>query len=172
MPRSGYQETVSGSALVSALAALVPTPAARERNRRRVRMYGPERFASYRDYFWFGHVDPVLRWWHAIGMVAGVVLFPLAVLLRDPLLFLAGVVFFYGLGYVSHVIYDGGAARTDYRYFLPSIPWIIEINLRTLGGGFEPCLRDLAERYPFVRQAYGLDPGVPAAGADGRDAGW
>ena len=151
------------SPCAAVLAALVPTRAARDRSRRRVQAYGPERFDSYRDYFCFGHIDPVLRWWHAIGMVIGALLFSVAVLGRRPLVFLLGVAFFYGAGYVSHVVYDGGAARTDRRWFLPSTKWIVEINLRTLGGRFEPLLRDLAARYPFVREAYGLDDAGAAA---------
>lgn len=148
-----------------------PGPAERAAARARVHGFPPERFATFRDYFFFLHIHPKNRLVHVAGMLLGLPIFGLALYRLDvwsvPLFFF-GHLFFTGMGVLGHVIYDGTPdARTNRDNALRAFPWVLAINLATLRGTYDAQLRAFVERYPFVTDAWDLvesDPrGSPTA---------
>jgi hypothetical protein len=141
----------------------IPTRESRAICRQRVTAAQPSQFKSYQDYFFFLHIDPVLRFWHTIGMFAGVAFFVLLVLnwtnwYWNVGFYLLGVLFFYGFGILSHYAYDGGAAKTVRKHFLDSTPTVIYINLLTVSFLYQKRLCEFVREYPFTVTAYDLVP--------------
>lgn len=149
--------------LIPANARWRPTSESRAENCRRVAAHAPERFKKYSDYFFFIHVDPVLRFWHSLGMFAGIAFFALLVfnISNWPwnlVLYSLGVLFFYGFGVISHYFYDGGVAKTGRKHFWDSLFTVIYFNTLTAFGLYQRRLRRFVEEYPFTIEAYELLP--------------
>jgi hypothetical protein len=70
--------------------------------------------------------------------------------------YLLGVFFFYVLGIISHLIYDKGTAKSDPKYFIPTLIPVIKLNLFTVIGMYDGSLRDFCKKYPFTIKAYEL----------------
>jgi hypothetical protein len=127
--------------------------------------FGPEKFQTYNDWFYFIHVDPVIRWWHAIGMVIGMIFYIFAGIdiwifgLSWSVVFkiLTGVFFFYFLPLLSHFIYDGGGAKLSPNKFHSTLIPVIHINLMTLTWQYDSWLRKFIEKYPFTTTAWNLE---------------
>lgn len=127
--------------------------------------YGPEKFQSYNDWFYFIHIDPILRWWHAGGMVIGSLFYIFAALdfwvfgltLAMTIKIFVGVFFFYCLPLISHYIYDGGTAKSSPDKFHSTLIPVIHINLLTLTGRYDQWLRKFIEKYPFTTEAWQLE---------------
>ena len=137
-----------------------PNNLAREKARQRVLNYPPESFESYNDWFFFIHIDPVQRFIHAFGMYVGLYFFFMIVIDWGPRSFyyyLVGVFFFYGLGVVSHAIFDKGTAKSHPKFFLSTLPIVIKFNLLTTFGQYDNELRKFIKKYPFVADAYELE---------------
>jgi hypothetical protein len=66
------------SALSPTSSRLVPNKKSRTFHLERNNKYFHDQFESYNDWFYFIHIDPVIRWWHASGMVAGLGFYALA----------------------------------------------------------------------------------------------
>jgi hypothetical protein len=132
----------------------------RATNAERNRVYGEDRFDSFEDRFFFLHIDPIQRCWHALGMFGGLLFYGLAILAwneRSLGWAALGVFFFYGFGLMSHLLYDGGTGRSDQGRFRRSTPVVIEINLRSTFGTYSRKLEKFIEKYPFVTEAYDLE---------------
>lgn len=142
-----------------------PNQGSRDFHRERNALYTPENFENYNDWFYFIHVDPYLRWIHAVGMVLGFVLYFIAGLklwlfgftLECVLIFLTGLFFFYFLPLISHFFYDGGTAKSTPDKFHSTLIPVIHINLLTLTGRYDLWLRKFIQKYPFTVKAWELE---------------
>ncbi|WP_408098109.1 hypothetical protein ACJVC5_04065 [Peredibacter sp. HCB2-198] len=153
------------SILQSKFTRAIPSRESRAFHMERNRIYTPDKFQNYNDWFYFIHVDPFTRWIHAIGMVIGVILyyfsayelwltgFSFSVVVK----FLVGVFFFYFLPLISHYIYDGGSAKSTPDRFHSTLIPVIHINLLTLTGRYDKWLRKFMVKYPFTREAWQLE---------------
>ena len=136
-----------------------PTDEQRQQSAARVLDYPPEKFESYNDWFFYIHIDPVQRMIHAFGMYVGLFFFVMIFIEWSYLsifYYLLGVFFFYGLGVISHLIYDLGKAKSAPRYFLSTLVVVIQFNLATTFGYYDKRLRKFIKKYPFVINAYEL----------------
>jgi hypothetical protein len=150
--------------LIPRTSRMIPSRGLRELHLKRNSEYRLEHFKSYVDWFYFIHVDPVVRWWHALGMVAGGVLYILSFIdlifngfsLNAVLLFFGGMFFFYFLPLISHYFYDGGTAKSTPDRFHSTLIPVIHINFLTLSGRYDPWLNSFIEKYPFTVEAWDL----------------
>ena len=144
---------------------LIPSKESREFHIKRTLHYTPDKFESYNDWFYFIHVDPYMRWIHALGMVIGVILYlfsAIQIILNGfgwkPVIeFFVGMFFFYFLPLISHHIYDGGKANATPDKFLPTLIPVIHINLLTITGTYDKWLRKFMVKYPFTKEAWALE---------------
>lgn len=131
--------------------------AARRARADRIRAIRKADFETYRDYILALHLNPGVRWGHAIGMSIGAVLYPLSAIYLSLPLFVAAVFFYYGVGYLSHLALDGVApqpAKESWRRF--DAHWfVIVMNVDTLLGRFDRVERALCAKYPALE---GLRP--------------
>ena len=144
---------------------LIPNKTTRLFHLERNHQYGPEKFQSYNDWFYFIHVDPMIRWWHAISMVVGTLFYIFAAL--DAWVFgagwsllikiMLGMFFFYFLPLISHYVYDGGTANLSPNRFHSTFIPVVHINLMTLTGQYDPWLRKFIIKYPFTYEAWDLE---------------
>jgi len=124
--------------------------------------YPREHFKSDADFFFFTHLDPVQRFWHVLGFLLSFLFFPTSIaafihhsVTRGIALWATGVFCFYGFGFISHRLYDGGTGATRPRLFLTSIPWALRLNWLTLRTShFRRQLVEFAARYPFTVSAW------------------
>jgi len=147
--------------LVPATTRWIPNRWSRQLSRERVRDYDSSQFETYADYFFFLHIDPVQRFWHSYGMFAGIGFFTGLFLNWNvwPLnliFYLLGVLHFYGFGLISHLVYDGGSAKTEGRHFWDTMPTVIYFNTLTATFQYQKALKKFIRKYPFVIEAYGL----------------
>lgn len=127
--------------------------------------FTPDKFSSYIDWFYFIHVDPFIRWVHALGMVIGLFFYIISayrfwflgysteVLIQ----FLVGVFFFYFLPLISHYFYDGGSAKSTPDKFHSTLIPVVHINLLTVTGRYDKWLRSYIQKYPFTIEAWELE---------------
>ena len=137
-----------------------PTTEQRKQSAARVQNYPPEKFETYNDWFFYIHIDPVQRMIHTFGMYVGLFFFTMIFIdwsYQSIYYYLLGVFFLYGLGVISHLIYDQGQAKSAPRYFLSTLIVVIEFNLATTFGYYDKKLRKFIEKYPFVKEAYELE---------------
>lgn len=149
--------------LIPREARFFPSKEMRIKAGRRVEHYSQDHFESLQDWFYFIHIDPAQRYVHAIGMLIGMVIYLAQFLylselslLAHLILFSVGTFFFYGLGILSHVIYDYGTAKSEPKNFLPTYPVVIKFNFLTLVGRYDQDLRRFVARYPFAKEAFDL----------------
>lgn len=138
----------------------VMDPTTKSKNLKRVLEFGPERFESYQDYFFFVHIDPIQRFWHSMGMVVGLFFFTLLFYswnIWSILFYFLGVFFFYGIGVISHAYYDGHTGKSEIKYFHITTPTVIKINLLTLTGLYQRNLNKFVQKYPFTVDAFELE---------------
>ncbi|PCJ46856.1 MAG: hypothetical protein COA99_01910 [Moraxellaceae bacterium] len=138
-----------------------PSGEDRQKAQQRVSSYNLEWFDSERDFFFFQHINPYQRLWHAVGMYGGLLFFFLMLYswsYWSILYYLLGVLFFYGFGLISHYIYDGGAAKSQLSSLVESFEWVVRFNLQTTFGTYHAELSRFIEKYPFVVDAYSLEP--------------
>lgn len=153
------------SILQSKFARLIPNRTSRQFHLKRNEQFTPDKFQTYNDWFYFIHVDPFLRWIHAIGMVLGCIqyyfsayeLWLTGISLSVVVKFLVGVFFFYFLPLISHYIYDGGTAKSTPDKFHSTLGPVIHINLLTLTGTYDKWLRKFILKYPFTVEAWQLE---------------
>lgn len=151
--------------LIPKSSRLLPSKASRQFHLERNRKYGPDKFQCYNDWFYFIHIDPILRWWHGLGMMTGIIFYIFAALdlwvfglgLSCIIKFLVGVFFFYFLPLISHFIYDGGTAKSSPDKFHSTLIPVVHINLLTLTGSYDSWLRKFIEKYPFTKDAWDLE---------------
>jgi hypothetical protein len=151
--------------LIPKSARLIPTDETRKFHLARNAKYTMDKFNSYNDWFYFIHMDPFLRWIHAIGMVIGLILYffsayqswILGFSLNVVFTFFSGMFFFYFLPLMSHYIYDGGTAKSTPDKFLSTLIPVIHINLLTLTGRYDKWLRNFILKYPFTYEAWDLE---------------
>ena len=139
----------------------LPTRKSRQESRERLGCYSSAHFKSYADYFFFLHFDPVLRFWHAIGMWVGIVLFMITPMvshswIQAGVMTFLGFFYFYGFGLLSHMVYDGGAAKTEAGHFLDSMPTVMYINWLSTSGRYQKRLQAFITEYPFTVEVYRL----------------
>lgn len=137
-----------------------PSKEQRNLSSQRIKEYPPEKFETYNDWFFFIHIDPVQRFIHAFGMYVGSFFFIMIFIEWSKLSFLyylLGVFFFYGLGVISHAIFDKGTAKSEPKYFITTLKDVIYFNLATTFGFYDKALRRFIKKYPFVIDAYQLE---------------
>lgn len=144
---------------------LIPNQESRAFHMERNQKFTADKFQIYNDWFYFIHVDPIIRWIHAVGMVLGFILyyfsayewwiagFSTSVVAK----FFVGVFFFYFLPLISHYIYDGGSAKSTPDRFHSTLIPVIHINLLTLTGRYDKWLRKFIQKYPFTVEAWQLE---------------
>lgn len=146
-------------------ARLIPSPETKQFHRERNDKYTPDKFEKYNDWFYFIHVDPFLRWIHAIGMMIGLIMYfysgfelwIFGMTVGVVVKFFTGVFFFYFLPLISHYIYDGGTAKSTPDRFHSTLIPVIHINLLTLTGQYDKWLRKFIVKYPFTVEAWQLE---------------
>jgi hypothetical protein len=114
----------------------------------------PTKFQDFRDWFFTIHIDPVQRWIHTIGMFIGSYFFIIMWFqwnLLTLVYYLLGVFFFYGLGIISHRLYDGGVEKSYLRFFHKTLFYVLEINFLTLFGLYDKRLRNFLQKYPDLK---------------------
>lgn len=137
-----------------------PSASLREFARRRNAAYPKEFFQTYNEWFYFIHIDPIQRFIHVFGMITGLIFFGLMIInwgLISFIYYILGAFFFYGIGIISHLIYDKGSAKSERKYLLTTFYPVIRINVLTLFGRFDQDLRKFINKYPFVKDAYELE---------------
>lgn len=151
--------------LIPKSARLIPTGETKNFHKLRNQQYGPDKFKCYNDWFYFIHVDPYLRWIHAMGMILGLILyffsaykfFLFGVNKESIGIFFSGVFFFYFLPLISHYFYEGrGQKPTPDKFHSTLIP-VIHINLMTLTGRYDKWLKKFIIKYPFTSVAWQLE---------------
>jgi hypothetical protein len=150
--------------LIPRFSQLLPNKESRLFHSERSRHYGIDQFQTYNDWFYFIHIDPVLRWWHAIGMVIGTTYFVKMGLDYKAfgigkimgIHYLLGVFFFYVLPLMSHYFYDGGHSKSTVKQFHSTLIPVIHINFLTLTGLYDSWLRNFIKKYPFTIKAWEL----------------
>ena len=154
--------------LVPRATRLVPTRASRDRAFRVIQRNPPERFERYADWFYFLHLDPVLRWIHLVGMVLGTYLFyrgyaacAAGAWISGCLTAMVGVIPFYYFGVLSHWIYDKAAAASDPAYWHVTFFTVVYINVATASGMYGTTLRRFVDRYPWVAREWDLVERTP-----------
>ena len=153
------------SILQPKFARIIPNSESRKFHMDRNEVYTPDKFQNYNDWFYFIHVDPFLRWVHALGMVTGFILYYFSAYelwltglsLSVVVKFLLGVFFFYFLPLISHYFYDGGSAKSTPDKFHSTLIPVIHINLMTLTGTYDKWLRKFILKYPFTVDAWKLE---------------
>ncbi|MBA2403984.1 MAG: hypothetical protein H0V66_04365 [Bdellovibrionales bacterium] len=151
--------------LIPKYSRLFPSQSTRQFHLERNNNYGPDKFHTYNDWFYFIHVDPVIRWWHAAGMVIGTLFYIFAALdawvfgftFFMVFKFFLGMFFFYFLPLISHFYYEGGSAKSSPDKFHSTLIPVIHINLMTLTGRYDKWLRTYIEKYPFTQEAWELE---------------
>lgn len=151
--------------LVPKSARLIPTAQSRKFHQERNDKFTPDKFKQYNDWFYFIHVDPFLRWVHAVGMTIGLILYFFSayefwifgMTLGVVTKFLIGAFFFYFLPLISHYIYEGGGDKPTPDKFLTTLIPVIHINLLTLTGQYDKWLRVFIVKYPFTIEAWQLE---------------
>ncbi len=152
------------SKLVPEYSQLVPSKDLHQMHLERQQLYPPEKFETYNDWFYFIHVDPIIRWWHAIGMMIGLLFYIIAAYetwifglgLKVMLEVLIGVFFFFFLPLISHYVYDGGGTKSTPDKFHSTFIPVVHINLLTLTGRYDRWLRKFIQKYPFTVKAWKL----------------
>lgn len=132
----------------------------RKFNSKRVLDYPVEKFETFEDWFYFVHIDPYQRFWHTLGMFVGTFFFFMLFYSWSALSFVyypLGVFFFYVLGIISHLYYDGGNGKSDWRFFHRSTSVVIKVNTLTFFGLYPLSLAKFIKKYPFVLEAYDLE---------------
>jgi len=129
----------------------------RQQNRERVLKYDASQFDNFEDWFFFSHIDPVQRFWHAFGFVVGCIFYITLLFHPSWLLFLSATFFFYGAGLISHIYYDGGAGKSEPGAYNKSTPMVLKINAWTLSGTYQKRLREFVQKYPQTQEAYDLE---------------
>ncbi len=150
---------------VSKITRIIPTRESRSIHADRIAKYTPDKFQTYNDWFYFIHVDPVVRWIHAFGMVVGTFLYVISAYeliifgfgLSFLVKFFVGMFFFFFLPSISHFVYDGGGARSTPDKFHSTLIPVIHINLMTLTGKYDQWLRKFIQKYPFTVEAWKLE---------------
>lgn len=151
--------------LVPKSAHWLPTEANRIKHLERNQKYSHNDFESYNDWFYFIHLDPYTRMWHAFGMLIGTSFYLLSVYeiishgLTYPfgIYLLLGAFFFYFLPLISHYAYEGGGAKADPDHLHSTFIPVIHINFLTLTGRYDEWLRGFIKKYPFVHEAWELE---------------
>lgn len=144
---------------------IVPSRESRNFHFKRNAQYSPDKFETYNDWFYFIHVDPIVRGIHAFGMVFGFIFYffsAYTIWIRgfgwDAIVqFLSGAFFFYFLPLISHYTYEGNAAKATPDKFLSTLIPVIHINLLTLTGTYDHWLRRFIQKYPFTMEAWDLE---------------
>lgn len=150
---------MSKKILVPRYSSFIPTKQQRIHAAEINNRYPIDRFANERDWFFFFHVDPAIRIIHAFGMNIGLVFFLWAILEWSLLSFLlwgVGVFFFYYLGVLTHILYDGGSAKVEQRHLITTFWPVMAMNFRTTFGRYDKELRHFIQQYPFTFQAHDL----------------
>ncbi len=131
----------------------IPTAGSRQRNWAINQACGEDRFECFTDWFFFTHIDPVLRFWHTLGMIGGLILFTVALILWNfwsLVIALIGVFFFYGFGLIAHLLYARGSGASDPGRYHRSTRMTLAINLWTALGIYRKKLEAFLQKYPFV----------------------
>ncbi|PKL75932.1 MAG: hypothetical protein CVV27_12855 [Candidatus Melainabacteria bacterium HGW-Melainabacteria-1] len=130
-----------------------------------IKTYQIADFDSFDDYFLYIHLNPAVRWAHAWGAVLGVILliWGLYMLLaeRSWIALIVGVGLYYGVGFVSHYVFDGvffetgkyqqGSAASPQQTYLQSYRSLIQLILATLSGKDQALEKAFWARYPHTR---------------------
>lgn len=144
---------------------LIPTAESRKFHRERNDKFTPDKFEQYNDWFYFIHVDPFLRWVHAIGMMIGLLMYfysgfefwIFGITVGVVIKFLSGAFFFYFLPLLGHYFYEGDALKSPPDKLLSTFIPVIHINVLTLTGQYDKWLRKFIKKYPFVVEAWQLE---------------
>jgi len=116
-----------------------------------------DKFENIQDWFFFMHINPVQRYVHSFGMLAGLPFYlmtVLAILNKDfisSLIYLIiATFFFHFVGVLAHIIYDNGQGQTVPKNFIAVFLTIIKINFKTITGTYDKELRRFVHKYPFT----------------------
>ncbi len=121
--------------------------------------YPEEAFDSVHDWFFFFHINPVVRFVHTFGMLVGLICFVIAAISWNWFTFvwlLIGSFFFYYLGGISHMIYDPDKAKVRPIHLMTGFLPVVRINMLTLMGRYDKALRQFQMKYPFTTEAHDL----------------
>ena len=128
-----------------------------KKNERKVLLskFGPEKFESYEDFFYYLHLNNDVRYMHLIGMFGGLLFLPLAIYLMKVWAFVLYFLLFYGFGFLSLWIFDGIVSRTAKEAPWKSFVYATKINLICLRPSYVKRLdAEFFLKYPFVDEVF------------------
>lgn len=114
----------------------------------------PKDFENYYDYFYYLHLNNQVRLLHVIGMVGGLLLLPFALYYMSLILFIVYFILFYGMGFISHALYDGTPSKTASEAPWKSFIYATKINVLYMLGKCPKLDQAFLEKYPFCRKIY------------------
>ena len=129
-----------------------------------IKTYQVADFDSFDDYFFYIHLNPAVRWAHAWGSALGAILlfWGLYVLILDRswLPLLVATALYYGIGFLSHFLFDGvffetgkydpDAAASPRQAFFQSYRSLILLILNTFSGKALALEQAFIARYPHT----------------------
>lgn len=139
------------------------TTASRSQKAAGIRRYGPDVFDTWYDWFLFVHLDRGTQAVHAISMVAGLAMFPWAMIelfAWNPLPLVLFTAVYYGSGFASHWVCDGLVSPTVPEP-MKAYEGVLRLNFGWWLGTLPEEEEALLARYPFVREVYFTQQAAP-----------
>lgn len=132
---------------------MIPTTN-RTQRKKRLQELRPKSFDNYRDFFISLHLNSYTQIMHLTGAMAGIISLIFSIYLMSFGLFLLYAFFFYGLGFLSHYIFDGHISRTAKEAPWGSFIYAVELNWLCLTRRMPELEKKFLKKYPFVKSAY------------------
>lgn len=114
----------------------------------------PKDFDNYYDYFYYLHLNDHVRLLHVIGMLVGLIILPFALYYMSLILFIIYFFFFYGMGFISHALFDGTPSKTASEAPWKSFIYATQINSYYLLGKCPKLDQEFLKKYPFCLKVY------------------
>ena len=113
-----------------------------------------DQFDCYRDYFFSLHMNSLVSTTHAVGTLIGVLLIPFVIYFKSWSLFGIYIFLVWGVGFLSHVLYDGFFPVRELVNGRENLKLAVEMNLKVLSGKFHREEERLLLKYPFLVEIY------------------
>lgn len=114
----------------------------------------PESFDNYYDYFYYLHLNDHVRLLHVIGMVVGLIVLAFAIYYMSFILFIIYSLLFYGMGFISHALFDGTPSKTASEAPWKSFIYATKINILYMLGKCPKLDKEFLEKYPFCAKSF------------------
>jgi hypothetical protein len=132
----------------------VPESIHKSNSRAKIKELDVAMFDSYYDYFLAIHMNPKVARLHSIGFVIGIMILPIFFYSLEwqwPLLF---TLTFWGLGFISHYIYDGHFTKTSFEAPWKTFIYASMVNYFYLTKQLPAKRKNIIQKYPFLNTFY------------------